>query len=75
MANVRVVIYREAERGLLKVATQEVPESATAEQDAWRIYTRSNPLPQGDYQVMRSGRRYHMEEKMNYVSTDLGVVK
>lgn len=70
----RVGIYRDAERGLIRVAIQEVPESTSVEQDAWRVYTRSNALPQGDYQVMRIGRRYHMEERMTYQSTDLGKV-
>lgn len=73
--SVRVGIYRVSERGLIRVAIQDTPESASVEADAWRVYTRSNALPQGDYEVHRLGRKYHMEERMTYQSTDLGVVK
>lgn len=60
-------------RGLIRVAVQEVPDNSNAvEADAWRLYTRTNALPDGQYVVQRLGRRYKMEETRSSKSTDLG---
>lgn len=79
---IRVGVFRDpsgdppgagATRGLIRVGIQDVPDtSTTPEADGWRLYTRSNSLPNGQYVVMRLGRKYKMEQTTGFKSTDVG---
>jgi hypothetical protein len=73
----RCGIYRRADRGLIRVAVQEIPDTtplAAIEDTAWRTFTRTNALPSGDFEVMKLGKGFHMEETRGFKSTDLGAV-